>query len=250
MPEPIKVREDRLCLKDPPGWFVAGVSFRRALRTLSDGAFKLFAHLCLEADRRSGRFEGVQGELAKAIGKSRRIVGKYIDELKKKQVCVVRSASNQYARTCIEIRDEYWPYRRTPEVESVDGQVGNAYVEAIKSSFVTIGCSIGKFSARDAQFAQSLQQRGIPLETVQDALLIGAARKYISWLNGGAPQAIGSLAYFAALVSEIQERPLPAGYREYLREKIVQLSSAWAKEFPKVPENGECLHMPCPEIVQ
>ncbi len=233
MPNPINVKEDRLCLKEPSGWFVAGASFRRALRTLSDGAFKLFAHLCLEADRRTGRFEGVQGDLAKAIGKSRRVVGKYLDELKDKQVCIVRSAKNQYARTCIEIRDEYWPYRRTPEVEIVNGELRNAYVEAIKSSFVAIGCTIGKFSARDAQFAQDLQQRGIPLEIVQDALLMGAARKYISWLNGGSPQPIGSLAYFSALVSEIQERPLPADYREYLREKVVQLAKAWTKESAK-----------------
>ena len=102
--------ETRFCLKEPSGWFAAGTSFRLALRTLSDGAFKLFAHLCLEADRRTGRFEAVQEELAEAIGKSRRIVGKYIDELKNKQICIVRSARNQYARTCIEIRDEYWPY--------------------------------------------------------------------------------------------------------------------------------------------
>ena len=89
MPNPINdATKDRLCLKEASGWFVAGASFRRALWTLSDGAFKLFAHLCLEADRRTGRLEAVQGDLAKAIGKSRRIVGKYIDELKHKQVCV------------------------------------------------------------------------------------------------------------------------------------------------------------------
>lgn len=250
MPNPINVKEDRLCLKEPSGWFVAGASFRRALRTLSDGAFKLFAHLCLEADRRTGRFEGVQGDLAKAIGKSRRVVGKYLDELKDKQVCIVRSAKNQYARTCIEIRDEYWPYRRTPEVEIVNGELRNAYVEAIKSSFVAIGCTIGKFSARDAQFAQDLQQRGIPLEIVQDALLMGAVRKYISWLNGGSPQPIGSLAYFSALVSEIQERPLPADYREYLREKVVQLAKAWTKESAKRLQSGVCLNTPCSETVQ
>jgi hypothetical protein len=246
----INARKDGLCLKEPSGWFAAGASFRRALRTLSDGAFRLFAHLCLEADRRTGRFETMQGELAKAIGKSRRIVGKYIDELKHKQVCIVRSARNQHARTCIEIRDEYWPYRRIPEVESINGQVRNPYVEAIKSSFVTLGCTIGKFSSRDAQFAQDLQQRGIPLEIVQDALLMGAARKYISWLNGGAPQPIGSLVYFATLVSEIQERPLPADYRGYLREKVARLARAWAKESAKRPKNGGCLDMPCPEIVQ
>jgi len=243
-------REDRLCLKEPTGWFVAGASFRRALGTLSDGAFKLFAHICLEADRRTGRFEVAQGELAKAIGKSRRIVGKYIDELKHKQVCSVRSARNQHARTCIEIREEYWPYRRTPEAESANGQVRNPYVEAIRSSFVALGCTVGKFSSRDAQFAQDLQQRGIPLEIVQDALFMGAVRKYISWLNGGSLEPIGSLAYFATLLPEIQQRPLPADYREYLREKVVKLAGTWAQESAKGSKNGVCLDMLCPEIVQ
>ena len=246
----INVGEDRLCLKEPFGWFAAGASFRRALMTLSDGAFKLFAHLCLEADRRTGHLETVHAELAKAIGKSRRIVGKYIEELEHKEVCTIRSGTNQYARTCFEIRDEYWPYRRTQQVEGADGPVRNAYVDAIKSSFVDIGCTIGKFSARDAQFAQDLQQRGIPLEIVQDAMLMGAARKYISWLNGGAPQPIGSLAYFVALVSEIQERPLPADYREYLRRKVGQLARTWAKESAKGQKDRGCPDMPCPEIVQ
>jgi hypothetical protein len=45
---------------------------------------------------------------------------------------------------------------------------------------------------------------------VQDALFMGAVRKYISWLNGGSPEPIASLAYFSAVVSEIQERPFPA----------------------------------------
>jgi hypothetical protein len=246
----INVREDNLCLKEPSGWFAAGASFRRALRTLSDGAFKLFAHLCLEADRRTGRLEAVQAELAKATGKSRRIVGKYIEELEHKEVCTVRSGRNQYARTCFEIRDNYWPYRRTQEVEGANGQVRNGYVDAIKSSFVALGCTSGKFSARDAQFAQDLQRRGIPLEIVQDVLLMGATRKYISWLNGGSPQPIGSLAYFEALVSEIQERPLPADYREYLRRKVVQLAKEWAKESVKGSRNRGCLDTPCPEIVQ
>jgi hypothetical protein len=246
----INVREGHLCLKEPSGWFAAGTSFRRALRTLSDGAFKLFAYLCLEADRQTGRHEAVQAELAKAIGKSRRIVGKYIEELQQKHVCTVRPGSNQYARTCFEICDEYWPYRQTLEVLATNGQVRNDYVDAIKSSFFAIGCTIGKFSCRDAQFAQDLQQRGIPLQIVRDALLMGAARKYISWLNGGSPQLIGSLAYFEAMISEIQGRPLAPDYRTYLQEKVMQLGRAWAKEAAKAPKKEGCLDMPCPEIVQ
>ena len=65
----INRRPDNSWLKEPSGWFAAGASFRGALRTLSDGAFKLFAHLCLEADRRTGCYEAVQAELARAIGK-------------------------------------------------------------------------------------------------------------------------------------------------------------------------------------
>ena len=250
MPNPINKSENHLCLKEPSGWFAAGTSFRRALLMLSDGAFKLFAHLCLEADRRTGRFETGHAELAKAIGKSRRIVGKYIEELEHKEVCTVRSGRNQYARTSFEICDDYWPYRRMQEVEDANGQVRNAYIDAIKNSFVAIACTSQKFSSRDEQFAQNLQQRGVPMEIVQDALLMGAIRKYSSCLNGGSPLPIASLAYFEALVSEIQERPIPADYREYLQRKIVQLAKAWTKEFAKGPKNGECLNMPSLEITQ
>jgi hypothetical protein len=246
----INASEISLRLKEPCGWFAAGASFRRALRTLSDGAFKLFAHLCLEADRRTGCLEAAQTELANAIGKSRRIVGKYIEELEDKQVCTVRSAKNQYGRTCFEIRDEYWPYLRMRPVGGTNGQADGSYVDAIKSRFVALGCTVGKFSARDAQCAQALQRRGVPLETVQDALLMGAVRKYISWLNGSSPQPIASLAYFAAVVSEIQERPFPADYREYLRMKVAQLAKAWEKEAVKGTDNGGCLDMPCRQIVQ
>jgi hypothetical protein len=50
-------------LKEASGWFAAGDSFRRALTGLSDGAFKLFAYICLEADRRTGRLLMTQTEL-------------------------------------------------------------------------------------------------------------------------------------------------------------------------------------------
>lgn len=44
----------RLILKQPTGWFAAGREVAQALALLSDGAFKLYIHLCLEADRPYG----------------------------------------------------------------------------------------------------------------------------------------------------------------------------------------------------
>ena len=162
----------------------------------------------------------------------------------------MRSAKNQYGRTCFEIRDEYWPYLRMRPVEGANDQADGAYVDAIKTCFVALGCTVGKFSTRDAQFAQALQRRGIPLETVQDALLMGTVRKYVSWLNGSSTEPIGSLAYFSAVISEIQERPFPADYREYLRTKVLQLAKAWARESPAAAQNGGCPDMACRQIAQ
>jgi hypothetical protein len=127
--------------------------------------------------------------------------------------------------------------------------VRNAYVDAIKNSFIALDCTVGKFSARDAQLAQELQERGITLEIVQDALLMGATRKYISWLNGGLPQPILSLAYFEALVLEVQERPFRRVTENIYEERSPSLQESGRKNPRKRPEMGVS-DMPCPKIVQ
>lgn len=238
-------RDKALVLKESSGWFAAGNSFRKALSLLSDGAFKLFSYICLEADRRTGRYEAVQTELADALHKSRRVVGKYIQELEYKGVCYVLTGKNQYARTCFEICDEYWPYNRM-----TDGTPRNAYLDSIKNSFISLGCTTGKFTARDAQIADQFQRRHLSLELIQDALLMGACRKLISLLNGGSGEPITSLAYFESLIAEIRERPIPADYRQYLRQKVEQLRSVWAKTSADLLKKGACHDMDRPKIVQ
>lgn len=245
MTDPVPDSRDRvMTLKESSGWFAAGHSFRRALPLLSDGAFKMFAYICLEADRRTGRYQAGQTELAAALRKSRRIVGQYIRELERKGVCTVRDGKNQYARTRFEIRDEYWPYNRL-----TDENPQNAYVDSIKNSFISLGCTTGKFTSRDAQIADQFQRRRIPLELILDALLMGACRKLISLLNGSSGEPIASLAYFESLIAEIRERPIPADYREYLRKKVAQLRLSWAKASADLLKNRGCPGMDGPEIV-
>jgi hypothetical protein len=57
-------------VKTKDGWFAAGVEFRRALANLSDGAFKLFAHLSLQADRQTGCYEATQTDLAHLVSRA------------------------------------------------------------------------------------------------------------------------------------------------------------------------------------
>jgi hypothetical protein len=214
-------------LKVSSGWFAAGASFQRALIILSDGAFKLFAYVSLEADRGTGRYEATQKDLARVLGRSRRIIGKYFAELEREGICNIRSGRNQYARNIFEIHDDYWPYHRPSTIEQADCEEEDAYVAAARDSFLATGCTRGKFCAGDAKTARILRARGVSLKQLQDALILGACRKFVSWLNGGSPEPVASLAYFEPLILEIREKPFSQEYREYLQSKVKRLANTW-----------------------
>ena len=74
-------------MKRDSGWFAAGEGFERALERLSDGAFKVFAYVCLHAERSSGRMAFDRTELARSVGKSRSALGRCLRELVHKGVC-------------------------------------------------------------------------------------------------------------------------------------------------------------------
>ena len=183
--------------------------------------------MSLGADRGTGRYEATQKDLARMLARSRRIIGKYLAELERKGICNIISGRNQYVQNILEIRDDYWPYDRSPSIEQADCKEEDAYVAAARDSFLETGCTRGKFGAGDAKTARILKARGVPLEQLQEALLLGACRKYESWLNGTSPEPIGSLAYFEALVSEVRDQSLPPGYCEYLHTKVAQLARMW-----------------------
>lgn len=212
----------RMKLKEPAGWFAAGQSFGQALALLSDGAFKLFAYLCLQADRRTGRFVASQRELATALGKSKRIIGRYVAELQAREICAITPARNQHARTQFEIADAFWPYQRRGQPQ--DPPELREYIESIREIFVGLGCTSGSFGAAEAATAQDLYRRRIPLALVKDAMLMAACRKYDAWNNGILSEPIQSLRYLEPVIAEIQNRPLPPGYSAYLRRKVQQLA--------------------------
>lgn len=219
--------EAKLRIKEPVGWFVAGEGFRCTLGLLSDGAFKLFAYLSLQADRRTGRITATHKELAAALGKSKRVVGTYVAELEAKEVCTVLSGKNQFMVTIYEISDRYWPYHREPSSKELSEI--QPYVESVCKCYEGLGCTTGKLNAADSETARQFHRRSIPLSVVDDAMLLGACMKYESWLNGGSQEPIRSMAYFEPLVAEVQANPLPDGYTGYLRKKLRRLAESWEK---------------------
>jgi biotin operon repressor len=208
----IGIGSNGFVLKEPTGWFAAGERFRCALLKLSDGAFKLFAWVCLEADRRTGRCGATQQQLTRILNKSRRSMGKYIAELQREGICDIHPATNQHHRTIFEIRDEFWPYHRSRS--AVENQPQDDYVTEVRKIFLALGCTRAVFSRADEETALQLKAQGIPLQVVRDALLMGACRKYVSWLNGGPQQPIATLKYFESVVLEIRDTKLPQAYSD------------------------------------
>jgi hypothetical protein len=240
---------ERLRLKQATGWFAAGDAFRKAMALLSDGAFRLFVYLCLEADRRTGRFLATQKELAVALRKSKRAIGTYVSELEAQGICLVQSGKNQFAGTIFEISDDYWPYHRTPYAKSPEQET---YVDTVRECFLGLGCCNATFGAAEIAAARDLQQRGIPLAVVEDAMLLAESRKYMSWFEGNALDPIQSLAYFNDVIAEIQDKPFPPGYSAYLRKKVRELAESWSKaaKTGEATLKGGCPTIPSEEIVQ
>lgn len=241
---------ERLRLKQAADWFAAGDVFRKAMTLLSDGAFKLFAHLCLEADRRTGRYRATHKELAIALRKSKRAIGTYVSELETERICLVRSGKNQFAGTIFEISDDYWPYHRA--ANAIEAPEQEAYIASVRDCFLALGCGNGKFGAADVATTRNLQRRGIPLAVVEDAMLLGASRKYMSWFEGKASEPIQSLTYFKEIIAEVQDKPFPPGYSAYLRKKVRELAESWSETVKsgKAAQKGGCPTMASDEIVQ
>jgi hypothetical protein len=187
-------------LKHPSGWFAAGREVSRALGLLSDGAFRLFIYLCLNADRRTGQMRITHGDLAKAVGRSRRSIIIYMEELQRQQVGRVQSATNQHDSGHIEICDAFWPYEKTRKETATQDRA--SYVAQIQHLMGSRRCVASSFAPADEKLANALFQRGVPIQQVARGFLLGCARKYVTLLNGNSKELIVSFSYFQNVIEE------------------------------------------------
>jgi hypothetical protein len=222
----------RLILKQPTGWFAAGREFTQAITVLSDGAFKLYVYACLRAGRHTGCLRATVDELARAMTRAPTVIAMNLDELEALAVCrVIRNGGSQLV---LEISDHFWPYQKQqtplcapdPEAE---------FVQKVRSLFLAPACVHASFSTADEKIAAGLHRRGVPLEKVTRAILLGCARKYVAMINAGVGTAITSLQYFADIVEEVNESAIPESYWEPLRAKVVRMEQQWQKAHPSRP---------------
>jgi hypothetical protein len=222
----------RLILKQPTGWFAAGREFAQAIPLLSDGAFKLYVYVCLRADRRTGCLRTTVDELAQATARAPTVIAMNMTELEEQTICCVsRGVGPMFT---LQIRDRFWPYQRQPEHERPLGPE-TEFIGRVRALFLAPACVQASFSVADEKLALEMYRRGVSLEQITRAIVLGCARKYVAMLNAGVRTPITSLQYFADIVEEVKESAIPESYWEPLRSKMARMEQQWQKDNQAMP---------------
>ena len=227
----------RLVLKQPSGWFAAGREVAQALELLSDGAFKLYIHLCLEAERHTGRVGIDVAELTHILRKDAALIEAGFAELQRQGIC--ERLSDQ-----VEICDRFWPYQKQGPVAA--GPPETEYLRQVRAAFLAPACVRSAFTAADEKLARNLGQRRVTLEQIRRAIWLGCARKYVALLNGQSRLPITSLAYFASLIEEVSQSQIPAGYWDHVRRRMEEMEKRWLQTASSPPAAGAPLAQPSP----
>ena len=222
----------RLILKQPTGWFAAGREFTQAIAILSDGAFKLYVYACLRAGRHTGCLRATVEELARAMTRAPTAIAMNLDELEERAVCrVIRNGGSQLV---LEIRDRFWPYQRQQSSERTLGPE-TEFVDRVRDLFLAPACVQASFSAADEKLALGMHRRGVSMEQIKRAILLGCARKYVAMLNAGTRTPITRLQYFSDIIEEVSESAIPESYWEPLRAKVTRMEQQWLHAHPPRP---------------
>jgi hypothetical protein len=72
-----------------------------------------------------------------------------------------------------------------------------------------------------------MDRRGVSMQQITRAILLGCARKYVAMLNARTRTPITSLQYFADIVEEVNDTAIPESYWGPLRSKMVRMEQQW-----------------------
>lgn len=101
------------------------------------------------------------------------------------------------------------------------------YVEAILERYLWLPGTSRVTSRHDRRCAETLFRRGVPLETVLAALMIGVARRTF---RGGDPlPRVRALHYFSPVIEGLQQVDLDPTYLHHLERKLRPLATEKAR---------------------
>lgn len=98
--------------------------------------------------------------------------------------------------------------------------VDPAYLKAVLALYRTTIGTTGLVRSSDRRLAAELYQRGVSLQTIQDALLLATLRRLVRPRDKEPLATVRSLAYYRSVIDEVSAAPLDPGYASHLRRKL------------------------------
>src|ERR1700681_2263348 len=108
-----------------------------------------------------------------------------------------------------------------------------AYVSAVILLYVELPVTPMFANLQDYRQARRMHDRGVPVEIVESALLLGSLRRLIRPADLPPLQQIRSLAYFQPVIDELLVHPMPDNYLDSLRLKLNRVAARPASPVQK-----------------
>ena len=94
------------------------------------------------------------------------------------------------------------------------------YVRRLLDAYRVTPGTCGAVRRPDRVLAGQLHQRGVPLEAVENAFVLAAARRLIRPVGAAPLGTIRSLAYFSPVIEEVLQLQVGQEYFQHLRQKF------------------------------
>jgi hypothetical protein len=99
------------------------------------------------------------------------------------------------------------------------------YIQKVLTAYRQTAGTTGTIRRPDRLLAAQLYARGVPLHSVENALVLAASRRLFRPSEASPLGTIRSLAYFVPVVDEVLRLTVSQDYFRYLRSKIAGLPS-------------------------
>lgn len=100
------------------------------------------------------------------------------------------------------------------------------YLHRLLEAYRATPGTCGAVRRPDRLLAAQLHQRGVPLEAVENALTLAAARRLARPTDATPLGVIRSLAYFSPVIEEVLQLQVGPEYFRHLRQRIGQFTPA------------------------
>jgi hypothetical protein len=99
------------------------------------------------------------------------------------------------------------------------------YVRRLLEAYRATPGTCGTVRRPDRLLAAQLHQRGVPIEAVENALVLAASRRLTRPADAPPLGVIRSLAYFSPVIEEVLRLDISPDYFRYLRHRIAQITA-------------------------